>query len=122
TVSGPRLHRRQPPGVVAPPQERRPPCARTRIVSRPMYALLLRLMFLIPPERVHHLVFATLRFATWFPPTRWLVRKLTVVEDPILATTAFGVDFAAPLGLAAGFDKNADGANTWGSLGFGFAE
>ncbi|MFI6571669.1 quinone-dependent dihydroorotate dehydrogenase [Nocardia fluminea] len=87
-----------------------------------MYALLLRLMFLIPPERVHHLVFAALRFATWFAPTRRLARKLTVVGDPILATTAFGVDFPAPLGLAAGFDKNADGANAWGALGFGFAE
>ncbi len=87
-----------------------------------MYALLLRLMFLIPPERVHHLVFAALRFATWFPPTRWLARKLTVVADPILATTAFGVDFPAPLGLGAGFDKNADGVNAWGTLGFGFAE
>ncbi|GGK36264.1 quinone-dependent dihydroorotate dehydrogenase [Nocardia camponoti] len=87
-----------------------------------MYALLLRLMFLLPPERAHHVVFSALRAATLFPPTRWLARKLTNVNDPILATTAFGVDFPAPVGLAAGFDKNADGVNVWGPLGFGFAE
>ncbi|WP_043652443.1 quinone-dependent dihydroorotate dehydrogenase [Nocardia thailandica] len=87
-----------------------------------MYALLLRVLFLIPPEKVHHLVFAALRAAAWFPPSRWAMNKLLVVDDPILATRAFGVDFPAPLGLAAGFDKNADGANTWGPLGFGFAE
>ncbi|RJO74205.1 quinone-dependent dihydroorotate dehydrogenase [Nocardia panacis] len=87
-----------------------------------MYALLLRLMFLIPPERVHHLAFAFMRLATWLPPVRWVIAKILVVDDPILRTTAFGVDFPAPLGLAAGFDKNAGGVDVWAAMGFGFAE
>ncbi|RMI33267.1 quinone-dependent dihydroorotate dehydrogenase [Nocardia stercoris] len=86
------------------------------------YALLLRLMFLLPPERVHHLAFAAMRLATAFPPTRALLRRLLANPDPILATTAFGVEFTAPLGLAAGFDKDATGADAWGPLGFGYAE
>ncbi|MBF6328379.1 quinone-dependent dihydroorotate dehydrogenase [Nocardia transvalensis] len=87
-----------------------------------MYRLLLRVMFLLPPERIHHLVFTTLRLAAAIAPLRWLLSKLTAADDPILRTTAFGVEFPAPLGLAAGFDKDAAGVNTWGPLGFGFAE
>ncbi|MFD0360067.1 quinone-dependent dihydroorotate dehydrogenase [Nocardia sp. GCM10030253] len=87
-----------------------------------MYALLLRLMFLLPPERIHHLAFAAMRLADRFAPSRWAMSKVLVSEDPILRNTAFGVEFPAPLGLAAGFDKNADGVDAWGPLGFGFAE
>jgi dihydroorotate dehydrogenase len=39
-----------------------------------------------------------------------------------LASTVFGVRFPGPLGLAAGFDKDGEGLNTWGALGFGYAE
>ncbi|MGV9818609.1 quinone-dependent dihydroorotate dehydrogenase [Nocardia xishanensis] len=87
-----------------------------------MYALLLRLMFLVPPERIHHLAFAAMRVAARFAPTRLLVKRLAVVDDPILRNTVFGVEFPAPLGLAAGFDKNAEGADIWGPFGWGFAE
>ncbi|MBH0779526.1 quinone-dependent dihydroorotate dehydrogenase [Nocardia bovistercoris] len=87
-----------------------------------MYAWVLRLMFLFPPERIHHLAFAAMRLAARFAPTRALLARLLVSDDPILRNTAFGVDFPAPLGLAAGFDKNADGVDVWGTLGWGFAE
>ncbi|MEU7631317.1 quinone-dependent dihydroorotate dehydrogenase [Nocardia sp. NPDC049220] len=87
-----------------------------------MYALLLRLMFLVPPERIHHLAFAMMRVATGFAPVRWAMTKILATDDAILRGTAFGVEFPAPLGLAAGFDKNADGVNAWAPLGFGFAE
>ncbi|WP_067834236.1 quinone-dependent dihydroorotate dehydrogenase [Nocardia lijiangensis] len=87
-----------------------------------MYALLLRLMFLVPPERIHHLAFAAMRVAARFAPARLLLKRLAVVDDPILRNTVFGVDFRAPLGLAAGFDKNAEGADIWGPFGWGFAE
>jgi dihydroorotate dehydrogenase len=79
-------------------------------------------MFLLPPERIHHLAFAAMKLAERFAPSRWAMSKVLVSDDPILRNTAFGVDFPAPLGLAAGFDKNADGVNTWRPLGFGFAE
>ena len=87
-----------------------------------LYRLLLRLMFLVPPERIHRLVFGVMRAATAFAPTRAALYRLFAVPDPILRTRVLGVDFPAPLGLAAGFDKDATGANAWGALGFGFAE
>ncbi|MEU4430687.1 quinone-dependent dihydroorotate dehydrogenase [Nocardia rhamnosiphila] len=87
-----------------------------------MYRLLLRVMFLVPPERIHRLVFGVIRAATALAPTRALLHRVFGVDDPILRTTAFGVEFAAPLGMAAGFDKDATGVDAWGALGFGFAE
>ncbi len=87
-----------------------------------MYRLFLRLLFLLPPERIHHLAFTAMRLATRVPPLRTLIAKVLVVDDPVLRNTVFGVTFPAPLGLAAGFDKDAAGVNAWGPLGFGFAE
>lgn len=87
-----------------------------------MYALLLRLMFLLPPERAHHLAFAAMRLAARFAPLRVLISRMAVVDDEILHNTVFGVRFRAPLGLAAGFDKNAEGVDVWGPFGWGFAE
>lgn len=87
-----------------------------------MYYLLLRLMFRVPPERIHHLAFAAMRLVTRFAPIRALVAKVLVVDDPALRNRAFGVDFPTPVGLAAGFDKDATGVDTWGPMGFGFAE
>lgn len=85
-----------------------------------MYRLIRRLLFLLPPERAHTLVFALLRGITMVAP-RPLRRRLRPT-DPILASTVFGVRFPAPLGLAAGFDKDGTGLRTWGALGFGYAE
>ncbi|WP_429428120.1 quinone-dependent dihydroorotate dehydrogenase [Nocardia sp. GAS34] len=87
-----------------------------------MYALLLKVMFRLQPETIHHLAFAAMQFATRYFPGRKLTGAMLVDTDPILATRVFGVDFPAPLGLAAGFDKNADGVDAWGPLGFGYAE
>lgn len=87
-----------------------------------MYGLLLRLMFLIPPERIHHIVFTAMRLAPRIRPLRAVMTKLLVVDDPILRNTAFGIEFPAPLGLAAGFDKDAAGVDAWEPLGFGYAE
>lgn len=87
-----------------------------------LYRLLLSLMFLVPPETIHRVVFAVIRTATALAPTRAVLRRVFAVDDPILRSTVFGIDFPAPLGLAAGFDKDATGAGAWGALGFGFAE
>ncbi|NLE80790.1 MAG: quinone-dependent dihydroorotate dehydrogenase [Rhodococcus sp.] len=87
-----------------------------------MYRLLLRLMFLVPPERIHHLVFTALRLVGRVAPLRLLATKILAVDDPALRSTVFGVEFPAPLGLAAGFDKDATGVDSWGPMGFGFAE
>lgn len=87
-----------------------------------MYAALRRLFFLVPPEHIHHWVFALLRWATTPGFTRRALTKRLGPADPALASTVFGVRFPAPLGLAAGFDKDGRGLNAWGALGFGYAE
>jgi dihydroorotate dehydrogenase len=87
-----------------------------------MYSALRRALFLVPPERIHTLVFDGFRAATATDATRRLLRRWLAPHDPVLASTVFGVRFPGPLGLAAGFDKDGLGLNTWGALGFGYAE
>jgi dihydroorotate dehydrogenase len=87
-----------------------------------LYGVLRRLLFVVPPERSHQLVFAALRGVTTAAPLRrGLSRRLAPI-DPVLASTVFGVRFPGPLGLAAGFDKDGIGLKAWGALGFGYAE
>ncbi|HET9877453.1 MAG TPA: quinone-dependent dihydroorotate dehydrogenase [Mycobacterium sp.] len=86
------------------------------------YGALRRALFMVPPERIHTVVFAVLRGATGAAPVRRRLHRLLAPTDPVLASTVFGVHFAGPLGLAAGFDKDGAGLNTWGALGFGYAE
>lgn len=87
-----------------------------------IYGLIRRLFFLIPPERIHTLVFAALRGVTAVPVLRRFLGGRLGPTDPVLASTVFGVRFPGPLGLAAGFDKDGLGLLTWGALGFGYAE
>ena len=87
-----------------------------------MYGLVRRLLFLVPPERIHTLVFALLRSVTAIAPARWLLNRWLSPTDPVLASTVFGARFPGPLGLAAGFDKDGIGLKAWGALGFGYAE
>ncbi|MCX2934510.1 quinone-dependent dihydroorotate dehydrogenase [Mycobacterium sp. CVI_P3] len=87
-----------------------------------MYAALRRAFFLVPPERIHTLVFGGLRAATATSMTRKALRRRLAPRDPVLESTVFGVRFPGPLGLAAGFDKDGLGLKTWGALGFGYAE
>ena len=87
-----------------------------------MYSALRRALFLVPPERIHTLVFAGLRAATATGGARRQLSRRLAPQDPVLASTVFGVRFPGPLGLAAGFDKDGVGLNTWGAMGFGYAE
>lgn len=87
-----------------------------------IYSLVRRLLFLLPPERAHTFVFALLRAVTAVAPARRMLSRWLGPTDPVLASTVFGVRFPGPLGLAAGFDKDGTGLDTWGALGFGYAE
>ncbi len=81
------------------------------------YKQLLRpLLFLRDAEAVHHLAIDTLAL------TGSLMKLVAPRPDPRLARTVFGVQFPNPVGLAAGFDKNAVALAAWQALGFGFAE
>ncbi|WP_158019161.1 quinone-dependent dihydroorotate dehydrogenase [Mycobacterium basiliense] len=87
-----------------------------------MYALVRRLLFLLPPERAHRVVFAILRGVTAVAPARKNLGRWLGPTDPVLSSTVFGTRFPGPLGLAAGFDKDGIGLGTWAALGFGYAE
>ena len=87
-----------------------------------LYGAVRRLLFLVPPERIHRLVFAALRGVTTATPVRRRLSRRLRPNDPVLASTVFGVRFPGPLGLAAGFDKDGIGLKAWGALGFGYAE
>jgi len=87
-----------------------------------MYRALRRAFFLVAPERIHTWVFAFLRAVTAMAVTRRPLTRWLAPRDEALASTVFGVRFAGPLGLAAGFDKDGRGLRTWGALGFGYAE
>lgn len=87
-----------------------------------MYTVVKFLLFQFPPERIHHVSFGALKLLTLIPPLGHLVRRYLGVRDPVLRQTVFGRTFAGPVGLAAGFDKNAAAPDTWGAIGFGFAE
>jgi dihydroorotate dehydrogenase len=82
----------------------------------------LGLMFRLRPERIHGLMATALHTAAGITPVRRGLRALLPVTDPALAQRIAGLDFPRPLGLAAGFDKDATMADIWGPLGFGFAE
>jgi dihydroorotate dehydrogenase len=76
----------------------------------------------LPAEGTHHVSFALLRFLVAVPGLSALVRWTFKSTEPELRTRAFGRDLPSPLGLAAGFDKDAKGVPALLALGFGFVE
>lgn len=87
-----------------------------------MYQLLRQLLFNFPPESVHHFSMNTLRDINRVALLRTLLKKNFQCNDPALRQTVFGIDFPNPVGLGAGFDKNALYLNELAALGFGFVE
>lgn len=96
--------------------------ATSRMVRARAYALALKVMFQLPPERIHGIINSGLGLAQRLGPVNRALGKVMVVDDPVLAQDVFGVHFPRPLGLAAGFDKNATSPDVWSPLGFGYAE
>jgi dihydroorotate dehydrogenase len=88
-----------------------------------MYELLFSVVLRrIPAEAAHRLGFALIRAAAAVPGASWLFRRFLVPADPVLRVHAFGRDLPGPLGLAAGFDKDAAGPDALGALGLDFVE
>ncbi len=88
-----------------------------------MYKLLLRpLLFSIDPEKVHHLSAKLLKLMAGNALGRGFLKSLYQVEDPKLEREVFGLKFKNPVGLAAGFDKDAKLIDELDCLGFGFIE
>jgi len=89
------------------------------VIYRLLYTLLLAR---IDAERVHRLAARGLIALDRLPPLRRLLRALLAPRDAALRVHALGLDFPSPLGLAAGFDKDAAGYEAYASLGFGCVE
>ncbi|MBU3680810.1 MAG: quinone-dependent dihydroorotate dehydrogenase [Flavobacterium sp.] len=88
-----------------------------------MYKFLLRpILFWFDPEHVHYFTFACIRLLHKIPGFGWLCNQLYMVHDPRLEREVFGLKFKNPVGLAAGFDKDAKLYQELANFGFGFIE
>ena len=88
-----------------------------------MYKLLIRpLLFLFDPEKVHYFTFSLIRILSKIPGISALFESLYTVNDKRLETEVFGLKFKNPVGLAAGFDKDAALYKELSHFGFGFIE
>ncbi len=88
-----------------------------------MYKSILRpLFFSFDPEKIHHFTFSLIKFSSKIPGLKSIFRSLYVIDNKRLERELFGLKFKNPVGLAAGFDKNAVLYNELANFGFGFIE
>ncbi len=88
-----------------------------------LYKLLLRpLFFKIDPEKIHHIVFKLIKFSQAIPGIAAITRAIFIIKSPLLEREVFGIKFPNPVGLAAGFDKDARLFKELSNFGFGFIE
>jgi dihydroorotate dehydrogenase len=88
-----------------------------------MYKHIIRpLLFKLSPERIHSLVAGAIKTSFRIPGFKFLVSSLFSKSSPILEREVFGLKFKNPIGLAAGFDKNAELYKDFSAFGFGFIE
>jgi len=88
-----------------------------------MYKFFIRpLLFLFDPEKIHHFTFFFIKLFSKIPGITSLIREMYQVEDERLHRQLFGLSFKNPVGLAAGFDKDAKLYRELSNFGFGFIE
>src|ERR1035437_164848 len=88
-----------------------------------MYKTILRpIFFLFQPETIHHIVFKIIKFFCSIPGISPILRSTHCIDDKRLERNLFGLTFSNPVGLAAGFDKDAKLFDELGNFGFGFIE
>ncbi|MBF7090119.1 quinone-dependent dihydroorotate dehydrogenase [Flavobacterium sp. ALJ2] len=88
-----------------------------------MYKLLIRpILFMFDPEEVHYFTFSFVRFISKIPGVSSIIKTVYKVNDPRLEREVFGIKFSNPVGLAAGFDKDAKLYKELSDFGFGFIE
>lgn len=88
-----------------------------------MYKVLIRpILFCFDPEKVHYFTFSAIGFFSKIPGFAALFRLFYAVNDKHLERNLFGLTFKNPVGLAAGFDKDAKLFNELSNFGFGFIE
>ncbi len=87
-----------------------------------MYKVIIRpLLFLLPPEKIHELIVATVKIAFRIPGLRSFISQIYKSKkgEPV---SLMGINFPSRVGLAAGFDKNASFYKEFSAFGFGFIE
>lgn len=88
-----------------------------------MYKHLIRpIFFLFDPEKIHHFTFSLLKVLHRIPGVKSVFQILYSVKDSSLEKEVFGIKFPNPIGLAAGFDKDAKLVDELATIGFGFIE
>ena len=88
-----------------------------------MYKSIIRpILFKFDPEAVHYFTFDTIKLISKIPGVSFLIRLFFQVNHPALERKLFRLTFKNPVGLAAGFDKNAVLYNELANFGFGFIE
>ncbi len=88
-----------------------------------MYKSIIRsILFCFDPEKVHYFTFSLIRNISKLPGLKSVFKNLYLVENKVLERELFGLKFKNPVGLAAGFDKDAKLYNELSNFGFGFIE
>ena len=87
-----------------------------------MYKFFRFFLFLFNPERIHHITFSLIKFGYRIPFIAWVWTRIFTVQDNRLKREVFGIKFPNPVGLAAGFDKDAKLIDELSCFGFGFIE
>ena len=87
-----------------------------------MYNLIKKFLFRYPPESIHHSVMRGLKTVYSLPLGKTVLNACCGVKTKGLERELFGLKFSNPVGLAAGFDKDARYIDELACLGFGFVE
>jgi dihydroorotate dehydrogenase len=87
-----------------------------------LYPLIREILFCFPPEDVHYFSMNLLRTGCSIGPVRSVLKKQFGFPNTLLEKELFGLHFQNPVGLGAGFDKNARYLRELEVLGFGFVE
>ncbi len=87
-----------------------------------MYQIIKPILFQFDPENIHHFVTGGLRAANRIWGVKPLIKGAFKLQDKRLEREVFGLKFSNPVGLAAGFDKNAQFIDDLAGFGFGFIE
>lgn len=88
-----------------------------------MYHQIIRpILFKLSPESIHHILVNMMKFSRLIPGCGCVLRAMFSYRSPVLEREVFGIKFPNPIGLAAGFDKNAEVYSRIADFGFGFVE
>ena len=87
-----------------------------------MYSLIRRILFLFDAELIHEFSVKAIKLLNLLPFSKQILRYFFLTNSTVLERDLFGLNFKNPVGLAAGFDKNAECYNEFSNFGFGFIE